>query len=81
MGIELPEDCRETVLENHGWLAANTDGLSANDGVVVCNVGGGNVARTVYRVQMYAHREEDVGRFEKRLLHEPDAEEAPSSAS
>jgi hypothetical protein len=76
MGIELPDDCRiETVLENHDWLAASTDGLSASDGVVVCNVGGGNVARTVYRVQMYAHREEDVGQFEKRLLHEPDAEE------
>ena len=75
LGIELPEDCRiETVIENHDWLSANTKGLEAADGVIVCNVGGGNVAREVYRVAMYAHREEDVGRFEKRLLHEPDVE-------
>jgi hypothetical protein len=77
MGIELPEDCRiETVIENHDWMARATRGLSANDGVVVCNVGGGNVAKAVYRVSMYAHRESDVGKFEKRLLHEADAEAA-----
>ena len=76
LGIELPNDCRiETVLENHDWLAAHTDGLNASDGVIVCNVGGGNVARNVYRVSMYAHREEDVARFEKKLLHAPEAEE------
>ena len=78
MGIELPEECRiETVVENHDWLARETAGLATDDGVVVCNVGGGNVARAVYRVSMYAHREEDIGRYEKRLLHGTDQEEAP----
>ena len=28
MGIDIPADCRiETVIENHDWLSANTDGL------------------------------------------------------
>jgi hypothetical protein len=76
IGIELPPDCRiETVVENHDWLAQHTDGLTAEDGVVVCNVGGGNVARSVYRVSMYAHREADVGRYDKQLLHGTDEEE------
>jgi hypothetical protein len=79
MGIELPRDCRiETTIENHDWLTRHTDGLKADRGVVVCNVGGGNVGRSVYRVSMYAHREEDVGRYEKRLLHEVDREEVTS---
>jgi hypothetical protein len=82
LGIELPEDCRiETVLENHDWLAASTDGFSASDDVIVCNVGGGNVGRDVYRVSMYAHREEDVARFEKNLLHADDAEEVERSTT
>ena len=33
------------------------------------------MARAVYRVSMYAHREEDVGRYEKRLLHDVEEEE------
>jgi hypothetical protein len=79
VGIELPDDCRiETVIENHDWLARNTKGFAAADGVIVCNVGGGNVARGVYRVSMYAHREEDVGRFDKQLLHDPASEEVES---
>jgi hypothetical protein len=75
LGIELPAECRiETVIENHDWLSARTAGLSAADGVVVCNVGGGNVAKDVYRVAMYAHAEAEVGRFEKALLHAPEEE-------
>jgi len=76
IGIELPEDCRiETVIENHDWLAARTGGLAEEDGpIIVCNVGTGNVAKAVYRVNMYAHDESEVGRHEKRLLHEPAAE-------
>jgi hypothetical protein len=81
IGVELPDECRiETVIENHDWLARNTDGLAAKDGVIVCNVGGGNVAREVYRVAMYAHREEDVGRFDKKLLHGEDVESIASPA-
>jgi len=73
MGIELPEDCRiETVIENHDWISAHTSGLTAADGVVVCNVGGGNVAKNFYRVAMYGHDEAEVGKFEKTLLHSAD---------
>jgi hypothetical protein len=76
IGIELPEDCRiETVIENHDWLAANTRGLAAENGpIIICNVGGGNIAKAVYRVSMYAHDESEVARHEKRLLHEPGVE-------
>jgi hypothetical protein len=74
MGIEIPDDCRiETVIENHDWIGSNTDGLAASDGpIIVCNVGGGNVAKDVYRVTMYGHDESAIGRFEKRLLHDPE---------
>ena len=76
VGIELPEDCRvETTIENHDWLGTQTAGLSREDGTIVCNVGGGNVARTVYRIISYAHKEDAVGRFEKKLLHSPEEEE------
>ena len=75
LGIELPADCRiETTIENHDWLSERTGGLSSADGVVVCNVGGGNVAKSSYRVAMYAHDEAEVGKFEKTLLHAPDEE-------
>jgi hypothetical protein len=74
MGIRIPDDCRvETVIENHDWIAANTGRLEASNGdVIVCNVGGGNVGRAVYRVTMYGHDESAIGRFEKELLHSPD---------
>ena len=76
MGIEIPEDCRiETTLENHDWLSAKTDSLAANNGTIVCNTGGGNVAKTVYRVSIYAHEESDVGKHRKDLLHGPDEQE------
>lgn len=74
MGIELPEDCRiETVIENHDWIGENSNGLAASNGpIIICNVGGGNVAKAYYRVTMYGHLEEDIAKFEKRLLHSPD---------
>ena len=76
LGIDLPEDCRiETVIENHDWMTERTGGLAADNGpIIICNVGGGNIARAYYRVSMYAHLAEDVGRFEKRLLHSADEE-------
>jgi|SRR5579864_1852385 len=78
IGIDLPDDCRvETVITNHDWMAARTRGLTAasdNGPIVVCNVGGGDVAVNFYRVTMYAHSDADVGRFEKRLLHPPSQE-------
>lgn len=76
IGVELPEDCRvETTIENHDWLSRATNGLSQADGVVVCNVGGGNVAKNYYKVSMYAHVESDVGRYDKPLLHDGAEEE------
>jgi len=41
---------------------------------VVCNVGGGNTAVTLYRVTMYPHDESEVGRYPKELLHDPSEE-------
>lgn len=68
----FPEECGiETVIENHDWMAAHTDGLAAADGpIVACNVGAGSVARDVYRVSMHGHTEGEVGKYEKRLLHD-----------
>jgi len=79
MGIELPADCRvETTIENHDWLSAHTKGLSADDGpIIICNVGGGNVAvtRNIYRVVSFAHAHSDIGKFQKKLLHGEGEEE------
>jgi hypothetical protein len=76
MGIELPQDCRiETTIENHDWLSAKTNALAANNGTIVCNIGGGNVAKTVYRVSIYGHEEADVGKHRKALLHGPEDQE------
>jgi hypothetical protein len=79
MDIDIPEDCRiETCIENHDWMSKETKGLSeqTDDGpIVICNVGGGNIARPAYKISSYAHRESDVGKFRKKLLHESDLEE------
>jgi hypothetical protein len=81
IGIELPADCRvETTIENHDWIGATTKGLEAANGTIVCNVGGGNVARDVYRVISYGHAHDTVGKFDKHLLHSPDQEERQAEA-
>ena len=72
MGINLPPDCRiETTIENHDWLSAHTNSLRADNGTIVCNVGSGNTAvtRNIYRVISYAHTHDDIGKFQKTLLH------------
>ena len=79
IGIRLPADCRiETVITNHDWMATHAfaqGGRAAENGpIVVCNVGGGDVAVAFYRVSMYAHKASDVGKFKKELLHSPDEE-------
>ncbi|MGH0028964.1 MAG: hypothetical protein ACQGVC_04175 [Myxococcota bacterium] len=75
MGVELPAECRvETTIENHDWIEKHTDGLSRANGTIVCNVGGGNVARSVYRIISYGHDHSTVGKFKKDLLHSPDDE-------
>jgi hypothetical protein len=77
MGIDIPADCRiETVIENHDWMSANTSGLRSTDGdTIVCNVGGGNVGRAVYRIISYAHLHEAIGQYKKTLLHPEDKQE------
>ena len=76
MGIRIPDECRiETTIENHDWLSQHTNGLTAARGTIICNVGGGNIARTVYRVVSYAHDQSTIGQFQKDLLHLPDEEE------
>jgi len=79
MGIKLAKDVRiETVIENHDWISANTGKMRDKDGPgIVCNTGGGNVgiARKIYRVISYGHKEEDIGKFRKSLLHSPNEQE------
>jgi len=76
MGVDIPTRCRiETTIENHEWLEEHTKGLTAANGTIVCNVGGGNVARGVYRVVSYAHDKTSIGKFKKKLLHSPEEEE------
>jgi hypothetical protein len=76
MGIELPEECRiETTIENHDWLAARSKNLSADNGTIVCNVGGGNVAKNYYRVSFFAHDESAIAKYEKQLLHDSSEQE------
>lgn len=76
MGIDIPEDCRiETIIENHDWIEENTDSFAlASRDRIICNVGGGDVGRSVYRVLSYGHEHSATGKFEKELLHSPDRE-------
>jgi hypothetical protein len=72
IGIHLPAECN-IILEvvNSDWIADRTEGLAKDDGVVVCNVGGGNTAIASYRITSYGHMKEEVGKHEKTLLHSP----------
>jgi len=76
MGVDIPANCRiETTIENHDWLEEHTRGFAAANGTIVCNVGGGNVARGVYRIISYAHDHSSIGKFKKQLLHSPEEEQ------
>jgi hypothetical protein len=76
MGITIPEDCRiETTIENHDWIGTHTGGLGRANGTIVCNVGGGNVGRSVYRVVSYGHDHSAIAKYHKDLLHSPDEEQ------
>lgn len=77
MGVDIPADCRiETTVENHDQLEKLTKGFAAANGTIICNVGGGNIARGVYRIVSYAHDHASIGKFKKRLLHSPEEEQA-----
>lgn len=76
IGIRLPKSCRiETIIENHDWLSQHTKSLGADNGTIICNVGGGNVARDVYRIISYAHLHTEIGKHKKSLLHSAEAQE------
>jgi hypothetical protein len=76
MHIDIPKECRiETIIENHDWIGDQTNGFAKADGTIVCNVGHGDVARSVYRVVSYGHNESAIGKFDKNLLHSSDVEE------
>ena len=77
MGIKIPASCRiETTIENHDWLGKHGHGLTKDDGTIVCNIGGENVARSVYRIISYGHKYSAIGKFRKKLLHSPAEEHA-----
>jgi len=65
----------ETTIENHDWMSAHTAALTASNGTIICNIGGGNVAKNYYKVSSYAHDKSTVGKFKKALLHRSDEEE------
>jgi hypothetical protein len=76
MGIELPKDCRiETVIENHDWLSQHAPDFKSSNGTIICNTGGGNVARSVYRIVSYGHDHSTIGKYKKKLLHSPDVQQ------
>jgi len=78
LGIVVPRECRiETTIENHDWLedqAPEFESESGND-TVICNMGSGAAARSVYRVVSYARDEAATGNFEKALLHGVDRQQ------
>lgn len=81
MGIKIPKDCRiETTIENHEWLGQHAPNWKTDNGTIVCNVGGGNVARAVYRIVSYGHDHTTIGKFKKELLHSPDVQEVGKTA-
>lgn len=72
LGIDLPESCVVTTeIVNHDWISSSTNGFAIDDGVIICNVGGGNVALAAYRITSYGHKKDDVAKYKKTLLHKP----------
>lgn len=70
MGIEFPADCRiETTIENHDWIGDHASRFKSDNGTIICNVGGGNIVRGVYRIVSFGHDHSTIGKFRKQLLH------------
>jgi hypothetical protein len=85
MGSVLPQRCRiETVIENHDWLGDHAPDFTSENGTIICSVGGGNIARDVYRIVSYGHDHSTIGKFRKKLLHTADQQqvgaEVPTAA-
>jgi hypothetical protein len=82
MGIAIPSDCRiETTIENHDWLGEEAPNFESENDTIICNVGGGSVARDVYRVVSYAHDKSRFGEFKKQLLHKTGQQQTREKAS
>lgn len=76
MGIDIPKECRiETTIENHDWLSEHSKALTFGNGTIICGTGGGNVAKTYYKVSFYAHDKNVIAKYKKNLLHEPSEQE------
>jgi hypothetical protein len=84
LGIAVPRECRiETTIENHDWLedqAPEFESEGGND-TVICNMGSGAAARSVYRVVSYARDEAATGNFKKALLHSTDRQQVKDEDS
>jgi hypothetical protein len=51
IGIRLPPECRiETTIENHDWIGERSDGMKPRTDTLICNIGGGDLRRSVYRI-------------------------------
>jgi len=80
MKIDLPLDCQiEQDIVNLDWISKNSGGLNKHNGMTICNFGGGNVAVGVYRITSYGHRDSDVGKYRKILLHDPSEQKVPGT--
>ncbi|MDQ0036884.1 hypothetical protein J2W30_004659 [Variovorax boronicumulans] len=78
LGIVVPRECRiETTIENHDWLEDQAPAFESDSGndPVICNMGCGAAARSVYRVVSYARDEAATGNFDKALLHRVDRQQ------
>jgi hypothetical protein len=58
-----------------GWSSISED-FHWDNGTIVCNVGGGNAARSVYRIVSYAHHHSSIRAFKKELLHSLEEQQA-----
>jgi hypothetical protein len=57
----------QTTIENHDWLGDHAPGFKSANGTIICNVGGGNVARSVHRIVSYGHDHSTIGKFRKTV--------------
>lgn len=81
MGLELPASCRvETTIENHDWLSEHSGRFARDNGTIICGTGGGNIAKTYYKVSFYGHTKQTIGKFKKQLLHSPEEGEVKRKA-
>ncbi|WP_369647352.1 hypothetical protein [Variovorax sp. V118] len=84
LGILVPGDCRiETTIENHDGLEDQAPGFESDSGndTVICNMGIGAAARSVYRVVSCARDEASTGNVKKALLHGVSRQQAKHEAS